>query len=143
MASASNSITIYSNNGSGYTLTASFTENGQPNVVNNTTNITCTATLSSGNPNWSTSYASSLIIYWHDNRENYDRQVGSISFAGMGANTSKSASGTINVVHNSDGNLSGYAYAVFNKGSTTTELLQFISLRWKSVLSVRKRHFKR
>ena len=120
MASASNSITIYSNNGSGYTLTASFTENGQPNVVNNTTNITCTATLSSGNPNWSTSYASSLIIYWHDNRENYDRQVGSISFAGMGANTSKSASGTINVVHNSDGNLSGYAYAVFNKGSTTS-----------------------
>lgn len=120
MASASNSVTIYSNNGSGYTLTASFTENGQPNVVNNTTNVTCTATLRSGNPNWSSSYASTLIIYWHDNRENYDRQVGAISFAGMGPNTSRSASGTINVTHNNDGNLSGYAYAVFNKGSTTS-----------------------
>lgn len=120
MASASNAITIYSNNGSGYTLSVSFTENGQPNVVNNTTNITCTATLSSGNPNWSTSYASSLIVYWHDNRDNYDRQIGSISFTGMGANTSRSASGTINVTHNNDGNLSGYAYASFNKGSTTS-----------------------
>lgn len=119
MASASNSTTLYSNNGYGYTLTASFNENGT-NVANNTSNVTCTATLSSGNPNWSTSYASTLIIYWHDNRENYDRQVASISFAGMGPNTSKSASGTINVTHNDDGNLSGYAFAKFIKGSTTS-----------------------
>lgn len=120
MASNSKSTTLYSNNGYGYTLTASFNENGSPDVVNNTTNITCTATFSSGNPNWSSSYASTLTIYWHDNRENYDRQVASISFAGMPANTSKTASGTINVTHNSDGSLSGYAYAYFSKGSTTS-----------------------
>ena len=119
MPSASKSTTLYSNNGYGYTLTASFNENST-NVVNNSSNVTCTATLSSGNANWSTSYASTLTIYWHDNREHYDRQVASISFAGMGANTSKSASGTITVTHNPDGEISGYAYASFSKGSTTS-----------------------
>lgn len=120
MASASKSTTLYSSNGSGYTLQASFTENGSPNVSNNTTNITCTAKLSSGNPNWSTSNNSTLTVYWHDNRENYDRKIASVSFAGLGANSSKTASASINVTHKDDGTLSGYAKAVFTKGSTTS-----------------------
>lgn len=119
MAYASNSTTLYSNNGYGFTLTASFTENST-NVANNTSNITCTATFSASNSNWSTSYPSSLTIYWHDNRENYDRQVASISFSGINQWETKTATGTINVTHNDDGNLSGYAYAYFSKGSTTT-----------------------
>lgn len=119
MASNSRSTTLYSSNGYGYTLTASFNENST-NVANNTSNITCTATFSAGGTNWSTSYPSSLTIYWHDNRENYDRQVASISFSGIAKNSSQTASGTINVTHNDDGTLSGYAYAYFNKGSTTT-----------------------
>lgn len=119
MASNSKSTTLYSKNGYGYTLTASFNENST-NVANNTSNITCTASFSAGGTNWSTSYASSLTIYWHDNRENYDRQVASISFAGINKWETKTASGTINVTHNDDGGLSGYAYAYFNKGSTTT-----------------------
>lgn len=119
MASASKSKTLYSGNGYPYTLTASFNENST-NVSNNTSNITCTATFSSGATNWETSYASTLIIYWHDNRENYNRQVASINFSGIGKYSSKTASGTINVTHKDDGTLSGYAYAVFTKGSTTT-----------------------
>lgn len=119
MASNSKSTTLTNGYGNGFTLTASFNENST-NVVNNTSNITCTATFSSGNANWSTSYASTLTIYWHDNRENYDRQVASINFAGMPANTTRTASGTINVTHFDDGGLSGYAYAYFNKGGTTT-----------------------
>ena len=119
MASASKSTTLYNNNGNGFTLNASFNENST-NTANNTSNITCTAKFTSGNANWSTSYPSTLTIYWHDNRENYDRQVASISFAGIGANTSKKASGSINVTHKDDGTLSGYAYAKFTKGSTTT-----------------------
>lgn len=119
MASASKSTTLTNNYGNGYTLTASFNENST-NVANNTSNITCTATFSAGATNWETSYNSTLIIYWHDNRENYDRQVASINFAGIGKNSSKTASGTINVTHKDDGTLSGYAYAVFTKGSTTT-----------------------
>ena len=119
MASNSRSTTLYNNNGNGFTLTASFNENST-NVANNTSNITCTATFSSAGTSWSTSYASTLTIYWHDNRENYDRQVASINFAGMPANTTRTASGTINVTHFDDGSLSGYAYAYFNKGGTTT-----------------------
>ena len=120
MASNSKSTTLYNNNGYGFTLTASFKENST-NVANNTSNITCTATFSAGGAYWSTSYPSSLTIYWHDNRENYDRQVASISFNGLSsASDVKTASGTINVTHNDDGTLSGYAYAYFNKGSTTT-----------------------
>ena len=119
MASASNSTTLYNNFGNGYTLTASFNENST-NVANNTSNITCTATFTATNTNWQTSYASTLTIYWHDNRENYDRYVASISFAGINQWSSQTASGTINITHNDDGNLSGYAYAYFSKGSTTT-----------------------
>lgn len=119
MASASTSTTLYSNNGYGFTLTASFNENST-NTTNNTSNITCTATFSASNSNWYTSYASTLTIYWHDNRENYDRQVASISFAGIDQYSSKTVSGTINVTHKDDGTLSGYAYAYFSKGSTTT-----------------------
>lgn len=119
MASASKSTTLYNNNGNGFTLTASFNENST-NVANNTSNITCTATFSSSNANWQTGYASTLTVYWHDNRENYDRQVASISFAGINQWDSKTASGTINVTHKDDGSLSGYAYAYFSKGSTTT-----------------------
>ena len=119
MASASKSTTLYSGNGYPYTLNGSFNENST-SVANNTSNITCTATFSSGATNWETSYPSTLTIYWHDNRENYDRQVASITFSGIAKYSSKTASGTINVTHKDDGTLSGYAYAVFTKGQTTT-----------------------
>lgn len=118
-ASATKSTTLYSSNGYGYTLTASFTENST-NVANNTSNITCTASFYAGATNWETGWPSWLTIYWHDNRENYDRQVAVIEFAGIPKYTTKTASGSINVTHNDDGTLSGYAYAYFNKGSTTT-----------------------
>lgn len=121
-ASSSKSKSLYSSaypSSNPYTLTASFTEN-KTDTASNTSNITCTAKLSAGNQWWSTSYNSTLTIYWHDNRENYDRQVASITFAGISANTSKTASKTINVTHKDDGTLSGYAKAVFTKGSTTS-----------------------
>ena len=119
MASNSRSTTLYSNNGYGFTLTASFNENST-DTANNTSNITCTATFSASNSNWQTGSPSTLTIYWHDNRENYDRYVASISFAGISTWETKTTSGTINVTHNNDGNLSGYAYAYFDKGGTTT-----------------------
>ena len=119
MASASKSTTLYNNNGNGFTLTASFNENST-STANNTSNITCTATFSSSNANWQTGYPSTLTVYWHDNRENYDRQVASINFSGINQWDTKTASGTINVTHKDDGTLSGYAYAYFSKGSTTT-----------------------
>ena len=119
MASASKSVTLGSPSGYTYTLTASFRENST-NVANNTSNVTVTATIKSNGASWSSSYNSTLIIYWHDNRENYDRQVASVNITSLGMNASRSASGTINVTHNNDGNLSGYAYAKFTKGGTSS-----------------------
>lgn len=119
MASASNSVTLWSNGGHGYTLNASFWENST-STPNNTSNITCKATLTSQGAAWSSSYNSTLTIYWHDNRENYDRYVASINLSSLGINASAAAQGTINVTHNSDGNLSGYAYAYFTKGGTSS-----------------------
>lgn len=119
MASASKTITIGSPSGYTYNLTASFNENST-DVNSNTSNVTVTATIKSNGASWSSSYNSTLIIYWHDNRENYDRQVASINLTSLGVNASRSASGTINVTHNNDGGLSGYAYATFTKGGTSS-----------------------
>ena len=119
MASASKSVTLGSPSGYTYTLTASFNENST-NVANNTSNVTVTATIKSNGASWSSSYNSTLIIYWHDNRENYDRQVASVNITSLGMNASRSASGTINVTHKNDGTLSGYAYAKFTKGGTSS-----------------------
>lgn len=119
MPSATKTETLYSNNGSAYSLTASFVETST-DVSSNTSTITCTATISSGNANWSTSSQSSVAIYWYDNRENYFRQVALVTFAGLLPNSSKTATGTITVTHNDDGTLSGYAYAWFEKGNTTS-----------------------
>lgn len=119
MASASNNKDIGSPSGYTYNLSVSFTENGQPDVVNNSTNITCSATIKSNGASWSSGYNSTLIVYWHDNRDNYDRQVGAINISSLGAGASRTVTGTINVVHNSDGNLSGYATATFTKNGTS------------------------
>ena len=123
-ASASTSKNIYCSKGYYYQLTASFTENST-NTTNNTSNVTCTGTLASVSqsggqyPGWDSNYTSTLVIYWHDNRENYDRQVASVSTKKLSGGSSISATGTINVTHNDDGSLSGYAYAYFTQGSSS------------------------
>ena len=116
--SATKSKNLTSSQGAKYILTASFVENST-SVPNNTSNITCTATMKSDGGSWSSGYNSTLIIYWHDNRENYDRQVASVTFKSLSTNASKSASASINVTHKDDGTLSGYAYAKFTQGSSS------------------------
>lgn len=116
MASASKSTTLYCSKGYGYPLTASFTENST-SVNNNSSNVTCSASLTSSGASWSSNYNSTLAIYWHDNKENYDRLVASKSFKSL--SSSQSVSGTIDVTHKDDGTLSGYAYAVFTQGSSS------------------------
>lgn len=118
MASNSKSTTLYSSNGKGYTLTAAFNENST-STANNTSNITLTGTLKSNGASWSSSYTSYLTIYWHDNRQNTDVQVAQASTKSLGTNASLTATGTIDVTHNTDGSLSGYAYAYFTQGSSS------------------------
>lgn len=120
MASNSKSITLYSNNSKAYYLQAYFNEE-RTSTSNNSSRIYVEAKLTSGGYRWTSSYASYLRIYWHDNRENYDRLVAETSLTSIAAGGSAYASGYIDpLYHNSDGGLSGYAYATFTKGGTSS-----------------------
>lgn len=112
--------TLYSNGGQSFNLRAEFTEYNLTDEYKlaNKSPVNCKATLNCYGTAWSTSYPSKLSIYWHDNRENYDRLVNSSSF--KGGSGVISVEGTIDVYHKEDGSLWGYAYAVFEKGSTTS-----------------------
>lgn len=122
MASASNSTTLTANTGSPYTnatLTASFNETST-STANNTSNITVTATQKIGNADWSSSYTSTLQIFWYDNNANGGgvlvAQTGATS---QGRNATITASGSITVPHRSDGSLTGYARAVWTKAGNS------------------------
>lgn len=118
-ASASKSTTLTSNTGYSATLTASFDENST-STSGNTSNITVTATQKSGNFDWSSSYNSSLQIYWYDNNANSaGKLVATKSVTSQGRNVTITASGTITVSHKSDGTLSGYARAVWTKAGNS------------------------
>ena len=57
-----------------------------------------------------------LYLYWHDNRTNTDTLVSSLVISQCGIDYgTKTTSGTIDVTHNADGTLSGYAYAKWTK----------------------------
>lgn len=138
MPSASKTITIYSNGGNAYYLRAEFTETST-STPNNTSTLTCKASLIPTNAYWSTSYSSSLAIYWHDNRENTDRLVNSINFSGINSGETKSTEGSITIYHKEDGSLSGYAYAYFTKGSTTSSYAPNsagVSTDWTALTSI-------
>lgn len=107
-----------------YTLTASFIENST-STANNTSNITCTASIGAQYVSYDVSNGGTLAIYWHDNRGNTDTLLDSITVeqcgngGGAGYGT-KSVSATTNVTHKDDGTLSGYAKAVFTKNKTNS-----------------------
>lgn len=118
--SASKSKTLTSSNSRSYTLTASFTESSY-SVANSTSTLSLTAKLTPGSSRWSTSYSSTLAIYWYDNYTGKETLVGSTTFAGLSSTSDvKSVTKSYTVTHKSDGSLSGYAKAVFTKGSTTS-----------------------
>lgn len=118
-ASKSKTIWAPASSSHGYTLKASFSETSS-NTTNNTSTVSCTASLGSDHISYSVSNGGTLAIYWHDNRENKDVLIKSakINSCGMSYGT-KSVSGSKTVYHNNDGTLSGYAKAVFTKGSGT------------------------
>lgn len=119
MPSGSNSVTLYSSNGSGYRLTASVVENSTSTSAN-TSNITATATLTSLGVHWNSNYDSYLKIFWHDNRENKDVYLYGITAKTIETNGSISATSTLDVLHNTDGTLNGYVIATWEKGGTSS-----------------------
>lgn len=118
MASNSKSINLGGANASVQrcTLTAYFNENST-STSNNTSNITVRASLYTPSASWNNGSGRDdhLRIYWHDNRENYDRLVATWSGSYVGIGATIVAEGTINVTHKDDGTLSGYAYATWSR----------------------------
>ena len=123
MASATNSKTLSigasTSDTSKYTLQATFNETSS-SVANNTSTISVTAKIS--NKSYSFSGTScTLDIYWYDdNAYKGGKKVATTSFSSMSANTNKTATGSVTVTHNSDGNLKGYAKAVFTRSSSNS-----------------------
>jgi hypothetical protein len=117
MIAAYKDTTLYSNNGYAYPLVSYFEE--RDTDPSNVSTIYCEAQLKTTNGYWSSSYNSTLSIYWHDNKDFTDVLVNSINFSSIPAGGIQKVSGTINVQHKSDGTLSGYAKAVFTKGGTS------------------------
>jgi len=123
MATASCSVNLASRYGSSYlyVLSGYMSETYVSDGANNYSTISCTATLSASNISFSSSNGGILAIYWHDNRENYDRLVASGQVNQCGKTYgSKSVTGSINVYHNADGNVSGYIYVTWTPASTST-----------------------
>lgn len=138
MASASNSTTLKSSGNHSYTLQAYFNEEST-STPNNSSRIYVEAKLTSTGYRWTSSYNSYLRIYWHDNRENYDRLVGEVAATSISNNGSIIASGYIDpLYHNSDGNLSGYAYATWTKGGTSnyTPNNGSVTTSWTALTSI-------
>lgn len=123
--SASNSVKLSINASSSstskYTLTASFTENST-NTANNTSSITVTATITSANYSFdSGSTNNTLKIYWYDNNANKNGTlIATTNVNKMGANVTKTATGSITATHLSNGTLKGYAKAVWDKVDTNS-----------------------
>lgn len=124
--SKSKSKTIYAPASSsyGYTLKTEFTETGTSSA-NNTSTISCSASLGASKIAYSVSDGGTLAVYWHDNNTNTDTLVKSITVSscgnGGGSNYgTKTASGTITATHKSDGTLSGYSKAIFTKNKSNS-----------------------
>lgn len=124
--SSSKSKTIYAPASSsyGYTLKAEFTETGTSSA-NNTSTISCSASLGASKIAYSVKDGGTLAVYWHDNNTNTDTLVKSIIVASCGNGGdatygTKTASGTITPTHKSDGTLSGYAKAIFTKNKSNS-----------------------
>lgn len=121
------------------TLTAYFNETGT-STTNNTSTIYCKASLYTPSASWDNlGRDDHLYIYWHDNRENYDRLVATWSGSAVNYGSTIAAEGTITVTHNDDGTLSGYAYAYWSRDGGNTYYAPAsggVSTDWTSLTTI-------
>ena len=120
-ASNSTSLTAPASSTYKYTLSTSFTESST-STANNTSTISCEASLAGKNISYSVSSGGTLEVYWYDNNQNSNGTLvasATISEAGMSYGT-KSVSDSITVYHKADGSLSGYAKAFFTKNKSNS-----------------------
>lgn len=120
-------------------LTAYFNETGT-SIADNTSTIYCKASLYTPSASWDNlGRDDHLYIYWHDNRENYDRLVATWSGSAVSYGSTITAEGTITVTHKDDGTLSGYAYAYWSRDGGNTYYAPAsggVSTDWTSLTTI-------
>ena len=141
MASNSKSTTLTSGAGGTFILSTSFNENST-SIANNTSNITISGTLARGTGRFQSGQNNMLRVYWHDNKNNTDVLVAEQVVHNLyDPGASATASGTINVDHKSDGNLSGYSFATWTKVTTTNAApaSTSVSTDWTALTSIARK----
>ncbi len=106
-----------------YTLSCWFNENPvtQDHINRNVTNINAYGKLQANGTYWATNNPSKLILYWYDNHQKINREVGSVEFRGLKSkNDYAQVSINFDAEHNDDGTLAGNLWCQFIKGSTTS-----------------------
>lgn len=98
-----------------YTLRAYFEEQ-DTYVSNNTSKIYCEASLAASQIAFDNNKGGNLSVYWHDNNTNEDSLVATLQVKQCGKDYgTKWVGGTIYPTHKSDGTLSGYAIAKWER----------------------------
>lgn len=119
-ASNSGSTSTSSGAGNKATIAVSFSQNWT-DTAGNYSNVTASCSFKMENGSFNTSGSTHhLKLYWHDNHENYDRYIGETTTTAVSKGNSISYSNTFTVYHNSDGNVSGWAWASWEKKGSNT-----------------------
>lgn len=100
-----------------YYILSIYWEEDDYSVSGNYSHISGRARLESKGIGFSGEGVSCLYLYWHDNHTNTDTLINSIIPSSMGTNATFDVTGSLNVAHNDDGSLSGYAFAQWVKRS--------------------------
>lgn len=113
--SKSTTKSLYAPSGStAWTLQVGFTESSTSSA-NNTSTISLSCYLQSGGGSFSSGTNNTLVLVWHDNKDNLDRVISILNVTSISANGRASTSGTYTATHKADGSLSGYAKVVWTK----------------------------
>lgn len=139
---ASNSINVYapaSPNKYPYTIGANFTESITEDLKNNNkSRIAPSATLYGKNINYAGT-GGTLAIYWYDNNKHTNGTlVASQAIANTSMGVTYTVSGSIDVEHDTDGKLQGYAKAVWTKTSSNSYVPPSTSVDtgWQTLTSI-------
>ena len=138
-AGGSNSTTLSSGAGNKATLSVSFNETNasDPDIANNKTTISASATMKMTSGSFSVSSTWYVRLYWHDNKNNKDVEVANVPVSALSRNQSVTASASFDVEHNSDGTLSGYAIAKWDAtGGNYTPYAGQVDTDWIALTTI-------
>ena len=138
-ASGSNSTTLSSGAGNKATLSVLFNETNasNPDIANNKTTISASATMKMTSGSFSVSSTWYVRLYWHDNKNNKDVEVANVPVSALSRNQSVTASASFDVEHNADGTLSGYAIAKWDAtGGSYTPYAGQVDTGWIALTTI-------